>query len=90
MTSLSKKEFLDTYGDIKVTFSSYTKHFFTYKSESDKKPYIVVIVSMPVDELYSYTVDLFPVKISKLPITEGFVFKDTLKLTQYYLKYAID
>ena len=52
MTTISSKEFIEKYGDVKVKFSSYFKFSFTYAGELPDGKKITVSVGGNSDDIY--------------------------------------
>ena len=50
--NISKQDFLDKYGDIEVTFSSYYKYSFTFKGTTDAGEELYVSIGGDSDEIY--------------------------------------
>lgn len=82
---MTRKEFIEKYGDIEVTFSSYYKYTFTYRADLDDGSAINVSFGGNADEIYRFNVvnnDKSTVK--DLDPYSGAIYKDSKEVCSFY------
>lgn len=85
MTEITKKQFIEKYGEIKVKFESYYKYTFTYSATLPDGKIISVGYGGNSDDIYklSVTSDEEKTIISLYPYT-GSVYDDNVEVEYFY------
>lgn len=82
---MTQNEFLEKYGNVLVTFSSYYKYSFTYKGTLEDGSYIEVRVGGNSDDIYRFEVFADKEKtIDDLYPYSGQVFKDGKEIEEFF------
>lgn len=85
MTEITKKQFIEKYGEIKVKFESYYKYTFTYSATLPDGKIISVGYGGNSDDIYRFSVtsDEEETIISLYPYT-GSVYDDNVEVEYFY------
>lgn len=82
---MTKKDFFEKYGDVKVKFSSYYKYIFYYVAELPDGSRITCGYGGCGEDIYRYQVDSDDeMTISYLEPNFGVVSKDGVKIESFY------
>lgn len=85
VTELTREQFLDKYGDVEVTFSSYYKFTFTYAATLPNGQRLTVNVGGNSDEIYRFEVTNNEVAmVCRLGPYAGTVYQGTEEVESFY------
>jgi len=82
---MTRTEFIEKYGDVKVEFSSYYKYTFTFCGSLPNGDYISVDVGGSSDDIYRMTVEAdIEESIVRLNPFSGSVFSNDVEIESFY------
>ena len=70
---MTKSEFLNIYGKVNVSFSSYYKFTFIFRGKTESGEIIVISVGGDSDTIYRFDVDIYPHTIESLDPYCGYI-----------------
>ena len=82
---MTKEEFIEKYGDVEVSFSSYYKFTFTYKAILEDGSTVFVDFGANSEDIYRHEVTSTGVEtIKALDPYAGSVYKDGIEVESFY------
>lgn len=81
---MTRKEFIEKYGDVVVTFSSYYKYSFTYVGKLADGSMIACSVGGCHDDIYRMDVNTNPITIANLEPYSGTVTSNGQLVDDFY------